>query len=116
MILIFFAVFIFCVLIALGESYHERDWPRDTGKFAITSGILFLCSLWIFGQDTRRNMPGETLITLLVVVGFAIVALRLWELSKFASFEPYSVVEDRNLSLQTLCKDLALRWIESENS
>lgn len=56
-ILFFLAVFLFCALIALGESYYERDWPRDTGKFALIAAILLLCSLSAFGQNTRFDLP-----------------------------------------------------------
>jgi hypothetical protein len=57
-------------------------------------------------------MPGETLTTLLVVAGVAIVAARLYQLSKFASFRPYEVVIGVNFA--TLCEDLGLEWIEEK--
>lgn len=59
-ILFFLAVFLFCGLIAAGESYYERDWPRDTGKFAVFAGILLLGSLSAFGQNVRWDLPVTT--------------------------------------------------------
>ena len=59
-ILFFLAVFLFCGLIAFGEIYYERDWPRHTGRFAIIAGILFLFSLSAFGQNTRWDLPITT--------------------------------------------------------
>lgn len=59
-ILFFFAILLFCGLIALCEAYYERDWPRDTGKFAIISLILFLLSLNVFGQNVRWDLPVYT--------------------------------------------------------
>ena len=59
-ILFFLAVFLFCGLIALGESHYERDWPRTTGKFALIAGLLFLFSLSAFGQNVRFDLPVYT--------------------------------------------------------
>lgn len=56
-ILFFFAIFLFCGLIAFGECYYERDWPRHTGRFALLAGILFLFSLSAFGQNVRWDLP-----------------------------------------------------------
>ena len=52
------------------------------------------------------------LLSLLFVVCFAIVAVRLYQLSKLAAFRPYEVVLGVNFA--TLCEDLALEWIEEK--
>jgi hypothetical protein len=116
MIETFFAIFVFCACIALAESYYEHDWPRDTGKFTIISGILFLLSLSAFSQNTRWDMPGGTLTTLVVVLCLTPVAMLPYQLYKFvykfAAFRPYEVVIGVNFA--TLCEDLALEWIEEK--
>lgn len=59
-ILFFLAIFLFCGLIAFGECYYERDWPRHTGRFALIAGILFVLSLSAFGQNVRWDLPITT--------------------------------------------------------
>lgn len=42
MFLLAVAGFAISVLIALGEAYYERDWPRDTFKFVVMFGLVLI--------------------------------------------------------------------------
>ena len=45
MTLVFIAFTVITAMIAAAESYYERDWPRETGRFFVWSA--FLTTIWI---------------------------------------------------------------------
>jgi hypothetical protein len=45
MLIFILAMFALTCWVAIGEAYYERDWPRETGKFAVI--YLVLLAAWV---------------------------------------------------------------------
>ena len=43
MVAIALALFFLACAVSMMESFYERDWPRDTFKFVLLTGMLLAC-------------------------------------------------------------------------